>query len=159
MLKSTICDAPGVEANSMTGNGSDRNGGKRVVPRGQLHQYGFTLLEVMVALAILAIVIGSIMRLQSQTISFHYAAKFEGQAPFLAQRKLAEVIQASPTEAVQEKGSFSEDFPGFSWEFSVVPIESEIFGQALTWFQEINITIRNKNESLEYNLKAFRLAQ
>ena len=75
--------------------GSEIEKGDRLQDR--LSQSGFTLLEVMVALAILAIVIGSIMRLQSQTLSLQYVAKFEIHAPFLAQGKLSEVIQSNST--------------------------------------------------------------
>ena len=121
-------------------------------------QSGFTLLEVMVALAIMAIVIGSIMRLQSQSVSLQYTAKFESHAPFLAQRKLSEVTQSNPTEAVTEQGDFGEDFQDYAWEIMVAPIESEALGQALAGFQEINITIKHKSESLEYSIKSFRLA-
>ena len=149
-LKKTITE--------MTSNRSNSSTGRENRPFGHHHQLGFTLLEVMVALAILAIVIGSLMRLQSQTIALQFAAKFEGQAPFLAQRILAEMTQAISTETALEKGDFGEDFPDYNWEISVAPMESEIFGQAATWFQEINITIRHKSESQEYRLKSFRLA-
>ncbi|MFO7972965.1 MAG: prepilin-type N-terminal cleavage/methylation domain-containing protein [Desulfobacterales bacterium] len=54
---------------------------------------GFTLLEIMVALSIIAIVLVSVYKMQAQSISMIYASKFYATAPLLAQLKIAEVEQ------------------------------------------------------------------
>jgi prepilin-type N-terminal cleavage/methylation domain-containing protein len=46
---------------------------------------GFTLLEVMVAMAIMAIVLVSVYRMHSQTLTMNMAARFYTQAPMVAQ--------------------------------------------------------------------------
>ncbi|MCU0593194.1 MAG: prepilin-type N-terminal cleavage/methylation domain-containing protein, partial [Desulfobacterales bacterium] len=45
---------------------------------------GFTLLEVMVALGIMAIVLVSVYRLHSQTLAMSVESRFYTQAPLLA---------------------------------------------------------------------------
>ena len=50
---------------------------------------GFTLLEVMVAISILAIALVAVFGSQSQSLSLANEAKFNTTAPFLAQSKMA----------------------------------------------------------------------
>ena len=52
---------------------------------------GFTLLEVMVAMAIMAIVLVSVYRMHSQTLTMNSASRFYTLAPLLAQSKLAQL--------------------------------------------------------------------
>ena len=58
--------------------------------RNQEPAYGFTLLEVMVSVAIMSIVLVSVYRLHSQSLTMNTEARFYTQAPMLAQSKLAE---------------------------------------------------------------------
>jgi len=51
---------------------------------------GFTLLEVMVALAVMSIVLVSVYRMHSQSLTMNTAARFYTLAPMLAQGKMAE---------------------------------------------------------------------
>jgi len=63
---------------------------------------GFTLLETMVAVSIIAIVLVSIYKLHIQTISMNITAKFYATAPFLAQEKISE-LELSP--AISKKST------------------------------------------------------
>ncbi len=74
----------------------------------------FTLLEVMIAIAIMAIALTSIFGSQSQSLSLALEAKFNTTASFLAQEKLAE-YEAGLIDFTSNEGDFGEDFPGFSW--------------------------------------------
>ncbi|MBW2583428.1 MAG: prepilin-type N-terminal cleavage/methylation domain-containing protein, partial [Deltaproteobacteria bacterium] len=56
---------------------------------------GFTLLEVMVAMAIMAIVLVSVYRMHAQTLAMNTANRFYTQAPMLAQGKLAQLATGS----------------------------------------------------------------
>jgi len=76
---------------------------------------GFTLLEVLVSLVIIAIVFVSVLRLQGQTISMNETTRFYAVAPFLAQQKMSE-ITADPTAfSGSQSGNFGDDTPGYGW--------------------------------------------
>ncbi|NIW00139.1 prepilin-type N-terminal cleavage/methylation domain-containing protein, partial [Candidatus Saccharibacteria bacterium] len=86
---------------------------------------GFTLLEVMVAMAVLSIVLVSVYRMHSQTLTMNTAARFYTQAPLLAQKKMAEVTTTSSGIFASDSGDFGEDFPGYSWQVSANEVSSE----------------------------------
>ena len=76
---------------------------------------GFTLLEIMVALAVLAIVLASLFRLQSSTVELSRTANFRSLAPILARQALALLADQnySPNET---SGEFEDAFTGYSWD-------------------------------------------
>ncbi len=74
----------------------------------------FTLLEVMVAVAILAIALVALFGSQSRSLSHATEAHFNIVAPMLASGKLAE-LEAGKAAPVNDEGDFGEDFPGYSW--------------------------------------------
>ncbi|NOY69509.1 MAG: prepilin-type N-terminal cleavage/methylation domain-containing protein [Deltaproteobacteria bacterium] len=80
---------------------------------------GFTLLEVLVSLAIIAIVFVSVLRLQGQTISMNESTRFYAVAPFLAQQKMAEVTADPSSFSGSQSGDFGEDAPGYVWKAGV----------------------------------------
>lgn len=75
---------------------------------------GFTLMEVMVSLAVLAIVLATVFKLQSSTIALARAAHFKSSAPMLARQQLAQLAQNN-YDPEEFEGEFTENFPGFSW--------------------------------------------
>jgi general secretion pathway protein I len=79
---------------------------------------GFTLLEVIVAIAILAIALTSLFGSQSQSLSLAIEARFNVTAAFLVQEKIAE-YEAGLREFVDDEGDFGENFPGFTWKTEV----------------------------------------
>lgn len=79
---------------------------------------GFTLLEVIIAIAILAIALTSLFSSQSRSLSLAIEARFNVTASFLAQEKIAE-YEAGLREFVDDEGDFGENFPGFTWRTEV----------------------------------------
>lgn len=79
---------------------------------------GFTLLEVMIAIAIIAIALTSLFGSQSRSLSLAAEAKFNTVAALLAQEKLAE-YEAGITALAGDEGDFGDDFPGFVWRSEV----------------------------------------
>lgn len=75
---------------------------------------GFTLLEVMIAIAIIAIAFSSLFGSQSVSLSLATEAKFNSTASFLAQEKLAE-LESGISGFNDDEGDFGEEFPDFSW--------------------------------------------
>ncbi len=80
---------------------------------------GFTLLEVMIAIAILAIAFTSLFGSQSQSLSLAAEAKFNSTAALLAQEKIAE-YESGLVGFIDDEGDFGENFPGFTWEVEVL---------------------------------------
>jgi general secretion pathway protein I len=78
----------------------------------------FTLLEVMIAIAIIAIAFTSLFGSQSYSLSLAAEAKFNSTASFLAQEKLAE-YESGLAGFVNDEGDFGEEFPAFRWKVEV----------------------------------------
>ena len=80
---------------------------------------GFTLLEVMIAMAILAITLVTVYQSQSQSISMASSSRFLTTASLLAQGRMARIDAADPREVVSAKGDFGEEFPDYAWQVEV----------------------------------------
>ena len=81
--------------------------------------HGFTLIEMMVAVSIIAIVLLAVYRLHSQTLLMNLSARFYTVAPLLAQTKLADVELNSVKELAEGSGDFGEGYAGYSWEVKI----------------------------------------
>jgi len=113
---------------------------------------GFTLLETMVALGILAIVLTAVLRMHSQTLFVNRQAKFDTIAALLAQEKLAQIEGGIP---VVESGVFEKEFSGYSWQILVEDMASNLSEHARWRLKKIDILIRNPNED-QYALRTYR---
>ena len=85
---------------------------------------GFTLLEVMMAIALMAIALTAVFGSQSQSLLLAGDAKFNTTAPFLAQSKMAEIEAEGGEDLTSGSGDFGEDFPGYRWELEVADMAS-----------------------------------
>jgi general secretion pathway protein I len=81
---------------------------------------GFTLLEIMIALAILAGVILTVLSSVNYHLSVVSRDREETIAVLLARMKLDD-----PLFKIREagKGNFAPDWPGFSWQTEIKPTE------------------------------------
>ena len=75
---------------------------------------GFTLMEVMIAMAILAIALVAVFQLQSQSISMSTDSRFMTTAALLAQSKMVEVEAGATLTNHKEDGDFGPDYPNIS---------------------------------------------
>ena len=78
------------------------------------HQ-GFTLIEVLVALCIIAIAFGAIYRAQAQGISMTSESRQVTCAGLLAQLRMAGLISSLPQYGLR-RGDFGRAYPDFLWE-------------------------------------------
>jgi general secretion pathway protein I len=116
---------------------------------------GFTLLEVLIAMAIMAIVLVGVYRMQSQTLSMTAASRFYTEAPLLAQDKLSQ-LEANPSELVAgDSGDFGELFPGYSWKVSTEAVSSEILGEAAADLKKIDLTVSLNENEYEYSVRTY----
>jgi len=83
---------------------------------------GFTLLEVMVAVAVIAIAFVTLIGAQSQSVSIATRSKFDAMASLLAQRKIAELNLLDYNELAGGEGNFGEDSPNFTWRVKVTEL-------------------------------------
>jgi len=112
---------------------------------------GFTLLEVMIAMAILAIALVAVFQSQSQSISMAGQARFATTASLLAQSKMAEVETMDPGEINADSGDFGDDFPDYSWKVDVTEAQVENV-------KKIEVTVTNERMTLNnsYRLALYR---
>jgi len=86
---------------------------------------GFTLLEVLISLLIIAIVLITCLRAQNQSIRLYHLSRDMTIATILARQKMGEIELAGFPELGEDEGDFEDKFPGFSWQrsVSVTPFE------------------------------------
>jgi type II secretion system protein I len=118
--------------------------------------FGFTLLEVMVALAVMSIVLVSVYRMHSQSLAMNTAARFYTQAPMLAQSKMAEIEALSSNAFPEDSGDFGEQFPGYGWQASIADVTSEILGEVAEDLKRFDITVSLNENQFVYTLRAYR---
>ena len=118
---------------------------------------GFTLLEVMVAMAIMAIVLVSVYRMHSQTLTMNTAARFYTQAPMLAQSKLAQIEVDSSGINGTDSGDFGDKFPGYTWRISTEEVVSEALGEIAADLKRIDMTVVFNSDEYSYNVRTYRL--
>lgn len=123
---------------------------------------GFTLLEIMVALTVLAIVLASVFKLQSSTASLAEAGYFKSAAPLLASTKLVELAQDNFDDQENLTGDFEGEFEGYSWACSIQSgTESgdweDILGKERTeQFKRIHLTIYGQDKNRQFTITAWR---
>lgn len=81
---------------------------------------GFTLLEVMIALAIMAGVIFTVISSFNYHLGIVTRDREETVAVLLARAKLDDPVVKTPEE---KKGTFAPDWPGIAWEVTTTPTE------------------------------------
>jgi general secretion pathway protein I len=107
-----------------TGMGHGAESRKKTLNR---TQQGFTLLEVMVAVAILAMVLVTLMGVQNRSTQDVMLADHITTATLLAKGKMYEALVTAGTRTIVEKedeGEFPEDeFKGFTWKQSISQVQ------------------------------------
>jgi len=86
---------------------------------------GFTLLEVMIAMAILALSLVVIFSHQATSIDLGNEARIVTKATFLAQEKMVELIAQESLEVERSADEVKEGWPVFKWETEVDESDQE----------------------------------
>lgn len=82
---------------------------------------GFTLLEVVVALAILAIALTALLSLRNRDIALEAHARHLVTATSLAKQKLEELSRVVQANRLESSGNFGEQYPGYVWNQQIQP--------------------------------------
>jgi len=117
---------------------------------------GFTLLEVMVALSIIAIVLVSVYRMHAQTVSMNNEVRFYVTAPMLAQIKMAEIKSESLEDIGDDSGDYGDEFPDYRWNIVIDDVESTALGNIARDLKKIDLLISFNNDEFTYNLRAYK---
>ena len=100
------------------------------------HRAGFTLLEVVVSLAILAVSLGSLMQTQAGSIDVCGRARDVTIASLLARGKLIDIEQYLLDEGFslgeeRERGNFADEgWPDYAWDYEILEIEMDLLNLA-----------------------------
>lgn len=117
----------------------------------------FTLLEVMIAIAIIAITFTSLLGLQSNGLSLATEAKFNNTAALLAKEKLAG-YEAGLLDYVNDSGDFGEQFPGYRWRSEVrdaVIDNIELLSELDKPLQRIDVTVSLNEDEYEFTMTCY----
>lgn len=115
---------------------------------------GFTLLEVMIAVAILSIGLVTLFGSQFRSLSHATEAHFNNIAPMLASLKLAE-IESGIIPFKNDEGDFEDDFSSYSFtiEVSDAHLEKlEALKNANPPLQQITLTVSWSETNFTYSL-------
>ena len=116
---------------------------------GQSSTRGFTLLEIVVALAIVSVALVSLLSLGNRSVAVHSRLRHLTQATLLAQQKMAETEVSSRQgrlERTLQTGVFDAPHADYRWrlEFSATPLPSVVVATVtVVWGNE------SKNEAVD----------
>ncbi len=118
---------------------------------------GFTLLEVMVALCIMAIVLMSVYRLQSQAIAMSMESRFYTQAPLLARSALTRFEESIERQMATSQGDFGREYPGYQWKITVEDAVSVALGPDVSRdLKRIDVQVTLNNGEHTYGFRTYR---
>ena len=122
---------------------------------------GFTLLEILVAMAVLAIVLTSAFKLQSSSLVLSEAAHFKAVAPVLAERQLA-VLALDGYDSDDMAGAFDTPYNGYTWKCDVADFTDktgweEILSESQAGrLKQIRLTVSNPGQGRQFTLNTWR---
>ena len=113
---------------------------------------GFTLLEVMIAMAILAIALVAVFSSQAQSIYMTADSRFSTTAPLLAQSKMVEYEAADLGNVGPTAGEFGSDFADYVWRVEIKDTDREML-------KKIDVTVTNRRlaRNNTFRLTLYRL--
>ena len=116
---------------------------------------GFTLLEIMASVSIIAIVFISVFKMHTQTVSMSGRVRFNAIAPLLAQGKLADYELTSKEDLSDDSGDFGEKHPGYRWRISISDVESDMLEDTAEDLKRIDVFVSYAQED-SFQLRTYR---
>ena len=117
---------------------------------------GFTLMEVVVALSVVAIALLAIYRMHTQTLHMDARGRFDTVAAMLARQKLAEMETIDPAELIGDSGDFGSDHPGYAWRIETESISSDVLREDGPVLRKIRLTVSLNGDEALFHLTTYR---
>ncbi|NOQ46477.1 MAG: prepilin-type N-terminal cleavage/methylation domain-containing protein [Desulfobulbaceae bacterium] len=117
---------------------------------------GFTLLEVMIAVAIIAIAMVTLIGSQSQSVSIAAISRFDTVASLLARQKLVELETGDYTSLTSDEGYFSDDFAAYHWMVEVTDLNEDDTGIEGTddMLKAVDLTVTFGEDGQTFSLRS-----
>lgn len=127
-------------------------------------QQGFSLLEVLVAFAILSMTLGIILQILSVSATTTYRADIQQQAMLLAENKMAEILTEPILEQGQKHSRDNNSSQALHWETEVsefrFPDETETFSDSTLIPYKISVSVRQQDSGAPlFRLTTIRLVR
>jgi prepilin-type N-terminal cleavage/methylation domain-containing protein len=120
---------------------------------------GFTLLEVMVAMVVMAVTLVTLLHLHSGTIRLAGAGRFTGMVPILAQGLLSDLL-ADPSDFLDQSGRFGPEYGGLEWTCTMEDAGLDdpvmLSDQQMDRLKKIRVTISAPGTGRTYSLTFWR---
>ncbi len=117
---------------------------------------GFTLLEILAAISILAIALVAVYKMHTRTLSMVSISEFFTTAPLLAQGKLAELERKPINELTNDSGRFKDELAGYTWRAVIDDVISERLGAVAEDLKKIEIQIAYNDDEFTYTIRTYR---
>ncbi|MCB2148019.1 MAG: prepilin-type N-terminal cleavage/methylation domain-containing protein [Deltaproteobacteria bacterium] len=136
-------------------SGNHRRRRTGLVPKGA-PENGFTLMEVMVALSVVAIALMAIYRMHTQTLFMDARGRFDTEATLLMGQKLADLETIKLEDFSGDSGDFGDAHPGYAWRIQTEDVSSDLLKEDGPTLKRITVTISFNGEASVFNLTTYR---
>ncbi len=113
------------------------------------------MLEVMVSVAIIAIVLVSILKLQGQSIVMNETIRFYSVAPLLADSKMSEICLKPSDFELSSSGDFGDEYPGYSWNVNIEEMKIDVVDSPELTLKKVDIVVSLNNGELNFSVRRF----
>ncbi len=124
-----------------------------------MNQYGFTLMETMVATMVLGIALVAVMELFAGGLRSARLAEDHTRAVLLADEKLTEIILTAPKEETTLEGTLDDQF---HWSCSIMPLADDSPDTYRPLLQSIQYSLtvswQHGKKTRNYSLSTIRIA-
>ena len=118
---------------------------------------GFTLLEVMIAVAVMSISLAAVLGLQSRSLTLAAESRFHTTAALLAQKKMAEVTVENLASLGSDSGGFGDVFSEYQWRLNVKDADMPGLEKVKGRLKQIDLEVTcGKGEQYRYDLRLYR---
>ena len=109
------------------------------------------------ALCIMAIVLMSVYRLQTQAIAMSMESRFYTQAPLLARSALTRFEESLERQMATSQGDFGREYPGYQWRITVEDTASAALGPDISKdMKRIEVRVTLNNGEYSYGFRTYR---
>ena len=123
------------------------------------HRYrGFSLLEVMVAVSILAIGFTAIYSLFSQSVAASDVARFRQKAAALAVLKASE-WQGKVEEISADEGDFGDEYPGWHWKVTPEALKSKEHESLMKRLKRVRLEVFHNGNTGRYEVVHYLMVE